>query len=592
MSSGKKKSGFQITSVTSDYSQGGSEGRKETLSSDGGSPSSPKLPHLTNGGQAYPGKSPQSSPPLSTNAHPLASGDDGEVHIADEARPGSLMGNHKLVAPSGLLGTQTESGSAPVSSPFQSSLEITTVHPPAAAHPQATQAPSGSPAPSSSVADKLSSQLVLVSGNTSLPTEAKCNTSNGAVPKNGPMSSTPGSPVSHQGPVASCSSRFRVVKLDQGSGEPYKRGRWTCVDFYDRDVDSHTISKILDSMRHAHSLDSQLEVASLCHKPVTQFCPQPQGKGHGPTFVHSQGTAHLVLQNANLSVSNHHHRHHQARSFSGLPQISMERCQEVASLRSPLSGISPATEDFHHLLPHPLSLGPQLSDGAKGPLLSSLGKEIPGISISDSGTLGVSGAKEQLYRGQLMCGSTNRGSQRSQSVPTVVVDEPGSTHLMPKNIVQLMERQVDERRKASSRESRSRSSSPAPPLFRDSSPSRILPDPFGAHSARLSLARSMLAIGGHHDIDDDSGLSSSIIAIDNKIEQAMDLVKSHLMFAVREEVEVLREQIKDLMDRNLLLEQENSLLRSLASPEQLSELQTRLQGTRLGLGPPVNAGSA
>uniref|UniRef100_A0A6I8NSN0 TSC22 domain family protein 3 n=1 Tax=Ornithorhynchus anatinus TaxID=9258 RepID=A0A6I8NSN0_ORNAN len=35
--------------------------------------------------------------------------------------------------------------------------------------------------------------------------------------------------------------------------------------------------------------------------------------------------------------------------------------------------------------------------------------------------------------------------------------------------------------------------------------------------------------------------SGSMVAIDNKIEQAMDLVKSHLMFAVREEVEVLKE---------------------------------------------------
>ena len=48
------------------------------------------------------------------------------------------------------------------------------------------------------------------------------------------------------------------------------------------------------------------------------------------------------------------------------------------------------------------------------------------------------------------------------------------------------------------------------------------------------------------------------------------MVKSHLMFAVREEVEVLKEQIRDLAERNAALEQENGLLRALASPEQLS----------------------
>ncbi|MCJ8750194.1 hypothetical protein PDJAM_G00259750 [Pangasius djambal] len=60
-----------------------------------------------------------------------------------------------------------------------------------------------------------------------------------------------------------------------------------------------------------------------------------------------------------------------------------------------------------------------------------------------------------------------------------------------------------------------------------------------------------------------SGSSNSMIAIDNKIEQAMDLVKAHLMLAVREEVEVLREQIKELAERNAQLERENYILRAL-----------------------------
>ena len=55
------------------------------------------------------------------------------------------------------------------------------------------------------------------------------------------------------------------------------------------------------------------------------------------------------------------------------------------------------------------------------------------------------------------------------------------------------------------------------------------------------------------------------MAIDNKIEQAMDLVKSHLMFAVREEVEVLKERIDVLMERIAVLETENQFLRAAAS---------------------------
>uniref|UniRef100_A0AAY5E9X2 TSC22 domain family protein 1 n=1 Tax=Electrophorus electricus TaxID=8005 RepID=A0AAY5E9X2_ELEEL len=74
-----------------------------------------------------------------------------------------------------------------------------------------------------------------------------------------------------------------------------------------------------------------------------------------------------------------------------------------------------------------------------------------------------------------------------------------------------------------------------------------------------------------------SSSGASVVAIDNKIEQAMDLVKSHLMYAVREEVEVLKEQIKELIERNSQLEQENSLLKNLASPEQLAQFQAQVQ---------------
>ncbi|TKR58461.1 hypothetical protein L596_029902 [Steinernema carpocapsae] len=54
---------------------------------------------------------------------------------------------------------------------------------------------------------------------------------------------------------------------------------------------------------------------------------------------------------------------------------------------------------------------------------------------------------------------------------------------------------------------------------------------------------------------------NSIVGIDLKIEQAMDLVKTHLMFAVREEVEVLKARIMELETTVIQLEAENSILR-------------------------------
>ncbi|CAB1317820.1 unnamed protein product [Coregonus sp. 'balchen'] len=93
-------------------------------------------------------------------------------------------------------------------------------------------------------------------------------------------------------------------------------------------------------------------------------------------------------------------------------------------------------------------------------------------------------------------------------------------------------------------------------------------------------------------LDSSIGCASgaSVVAIDNKIEQAMDLVKSHLMYAVREEVEVLKEQIKELFERNSMLEQENAVLKSLANSDQLSELSVRPAATNSSCSTPPQQG--
>ncbi|XP_065169137.1 TSC22 domain family protein 1 isoform X2 [Atheta coriaria] len=61
--------------------------------------------------------------------------------------------------------------------------------------------------------------------------------------------------------------------------------------------------------------------------------------------------------------------------------------------------------------------------------------------------------------------------------------------------------------------------------------------------------------------EDPAKANPVVNAIDNKIEQAMDLVKSHLMYTVREEVEVLKEKIVELMERIQQLETENAYLK-------------------------------
>uniref|UniRef100_A0ABM5EJP1 TSC22 domain family protein 4 n=1 Tax=Pogona vitticeps TaxID=103695 RepID=A0ABM5EJP1_9SAUR len=363
----------------------------------------------------------------------------------------------------------------------------------------------------------------------------------GGPPKRAPGGPAPNGPT--PGPLGGggvavpvAGSRFRVVKLDPGPGEPYKRGRWTCRDFYEPEPEASPAGRLADPARQPQSLDSRLEVAGLLAKPPqppAPFSPQPPRRGAPAP------QARLLLPGAAAAAPAASPSGGQARSLGGgLPGL----------LRPPAAPPSPAT------LRSPLAAPPD------APPRAPAARE-PGSSSSDA-------------------------AAPAPLLPAlVVVDEPR----LPRSVAQLIRREGDEpRRKVSSpRQSRSRPSSPAPPLFRDASPSRRTSDPFGA--ARFSLAQSMFGMGvGPHDSDDDSGTNSSLIAIDNKIEQAMDLVKSHLMFAVREEVEVLRDQIKELSERNALLEQENALLRSLANAEQLSHFQAQLHAAK----PPSSGSTA
>uniref|UniRef100_A0A8C0ZR09 TSC22 domain family protein 1 n=1 Tax=Castor canadensis TaxID=51338 RepID=A0A8C0ZR09_CASCN len=68
-----------------------------------------------------------------------------------------------------------------------------------------------------------------------------------------------------------------------------------------------------------------------------------------------------------------------------------------------------------------------------------------------------------------------------------------------------------------------------------------------------------------------------VTAIKNKIKHVIDLVKSYLIYTVREQVEVLKEQIKELTENNSQLEQENNVLKTLANSDQIALFQAQLK---------------
>lgn len=330
-------------------------------------------------------------------------------------------------------------------------------------------------------------------------------------------------------PGAPAASRFRVVKLPHGLGEPYRRGRWTCVDVYERDLEPPTFGRLLEGIRGAsggtggRSLDSRLEVATLGLGVPT---PQP-GLSQGPTSW---------LRPPPSSPGP------QARSLTGgLGQMGVPSKARVET--PPLSASPPQQQQQQQRPPEPGTRDSAATSRASTPQPSLK------VEAESGGTPPLFHAKDGAMRLRM---------------ELVSPEEMGQMPLLRPD---------------------SRPSSPALFFFPDTNLHKS-PDPLGAAAAQsLSLARSMLAISGHLDSDVDS--SGNLVGIDNKIEQAMDLVKSHLMFAVREEVEVLKEQIRELAERNAALEQENGLLRALASPEQLAQLPS---GALPRLGPPAPNG--
>ena len=60
--------------------------------------------------------------------------------------------------------------------------------------------------------------------------------------------------------------------------------------------------------------------------------------------------------------------------------------------------------------------------------------------------------------------------------------------------------------------------------------------------------------------------------IDSRIEQALDLVKSHLRNSVRSELEELMDKVKILEDTVTIISQENEFLKGNVKPEVLSQL--------------------
>ncbi|KAJ0011769.1 hypothetical protein NQD34_012744 [Periophthalmus magnuspinnatus] len=453
------------------------------------------------------------------------------------------------------------------------------------------------------------------------------------------------------GSTVSCTSRFRVIKLDHGTGEPFRRGRWTCTEFYDKEPEG-SVGKSGDSIRHASTtLDSTgerdsglghtvgsaadttvssariISVETLPTQSVqhTGFSVRQQSlSGTQSAFSNSKPTGVQPLQTSTgglpapqavLPVGQ-----------NGLPQTS------VHLHKSPVMPPSyPAQQQLpmgHLLTGQPAALGQSQSEYYQPPGQGVLSAGQGASSVMTGATAGVSVPSQigdvggPLPTGPLLAqsvgnvpgsllvsGSTLQTQYIAAGQPPLHGASPSSIQNVPANAVSssvpsTMPTAVPS---ASSAAMPNVTSSVLPPApFKTAVvqgipaaglgqvevmsgrksegphvPGKETVKPLMTDALQLSTptVNSLFGIHIPVDGDEDSASGTNVVAIDNKIEQAMDLVKSHLMYAVREEVEVLKEQIKELFERNSVLERENAVLKSLANTEQLSQLSAQTSST-------------
>ncbi|XP_070764975.1 TSC22 domain family protein 2 [Enoplosus armatus] len=495
--------------------------------------------------------------------------------------------------------------------------------------------------------------------------------------------------VAHTAPVStSCSSRFRVIKLDHGTGEPFRRGRWTCTEFYERDSDSNvnrTVDSIKPTVTLDHSTDRDSGLGATNNSVVTSSAfsaqtsentadsgysvghpahphpsePLQQGYslapqiGSGASAFQPTGyttTASQQIQQAQANMQPVALQTFLSNSLNGVHQGAMQQkspimppatqAQHFAYSTHP-TGLSAGQPDYRqqhfgsstqNLPMSALPVGPPTSQ-VPSPLITPAGPGAQGLGGEATSAQGLlqqvgnaqvmapilPGSGQQQYVSQTqpsggigiapapsITTTSHSGVQNAPAtVPNTTNTPPGVPSQVPgtgglvqpqgahggatTGLLSGFSNQADDSRQKS--DTLPQSSAGVVPGKDGVKPfigeGLNLPTPavnslFDIHitmnvdedrnpSTAFYQAFRPCRLRGLKPVND-SASGASVVAIDNKIEQAMDLVKSHLMYAVREEVEVLKEHIKELYERNSVLERENAVLKSLANTEQLGQL--------------------
>ncbi|XP_058404195.1 TSC22 domain family protein 1 isoform X7 [Diceros bicornis minor] len=374
---------------------------------------------------------------------------------------------------------------------------------------------------------------------------------------------TVGSVSSQQQQPTVNTSRFRVVKLDSSS-EPFKKGRWTCTEFYEKEnalpATEGVINKVVETVKqNPIEVTSERESTSgsSVSSSVSTLSHYTESVGSGemgaPTVVQQQQQQQQpALQGVALQQMDFSSTGPQSIPAVSIPQSISQ--SQMAQVQLPSQELS--YQQKQGLQPVPLQATISAATGIQPSSVNVVGV---------TSALGQQPSISSLAQPQL---------PYSQTTPPLQAPLPGA----PPQQLQYGQQQLTVSPQMASGHGKSVTQNPTseyvqqqPILQTAVSSGQPSSAGVGAGTTVLPLTTPLV------DGEDESSSGASVVAIDNKIEQAMDLVKSHLMYAVREEVEVLKEQIKELIEKNSQLEQENNLLKTLASPEQLAQFQAQLQ---------------
>uniref|UniRef100_A0A0B7AYT4 Uncharacterized protein n=1 Tax=Arion vulgaris TaxID=1028688 RepID=A0A0B7AYT4_9EUPU len=423
--------------------------------------------------------------------------------------------------------------------------------------------------------------------------------------------------VVKQKPDQNSQSRFRVVKIE--TKEPFRRGKWVCYDFFDTAPTSVVTvekngSKMMEDSIIQSALSGNLSSSSSVHyvqdvndsssnifiPPVVPMSP-PRTDGQ-----HILSDVFTPIQPAPAS--------HVLSQLDGLssdvltPFIAQQVLMSVASVPSSSTSFHNLAQSGHatiiQSLPHsslfpfsqnapPVSLFQNGTAGQTSQLINLPTDAILAISGSIAPTVlapSLPTADDSYIQGPVpvIIGGVPVPHSQSQTQiagETFVAQgvhqgtEAGQSSAASSGVPASMTHVPQSRTEAALATSGMDTTEQMGPGMDESTGSvkTLQGDSDGQTSEGLKEAVEAVGemyMGLEDDVDESGG---STVAIDNKIEQAMDLVKRHLMYAVREEVEILKQQIGEMMDRIGQLEYENTLLRSEAKPETLSKLlQPRL----------------